>query len=107
MLVLVANDAAGEGINLLDAPTWCNIVQPMIGGSPDGWYEGTESEKTADVAYRASVSFLAELYGTLEAIARRNKASVAWAMRDAAERHVAKQCPLFATKKRERDELHG
>jgi hypothetical protein len=41
------------------------------------------------VASRASVTFPPELYEALEAIARSKKVSVAWVVRDAAEKYVA------------------
>lgn len=44
---------------------------------------------------RASVTFSPELYQTLEDLARKKKVSVAWVVRDAAERYVAEQWPLF------------
>jgi hypothetical protein len=44
---------------------------------------------------RASVSFPPLLYQTLEAIARSKKVSVAWVIRDAAEKYVADQWPLL------------
>jgi metal-responsive CopG/Arc/MetJ family transcriptional regulator len=46
-------------------------------------------------APRASVTFPPELYQTLEAIARNKKVSVAWVVRDAAEKYVAEQWPLL------------
>lgn len=48
-----------------------------------------------DSAPRASVTFPPELYQTLEAIARSKKVSVAWVVRDAAEKYVADQWPLL------------
>jgi metal-responsive CopG/Arc/MetJ family transcriptional regulator len=45
---------------------------------------------------RASVSFPAELYGELERIAEAKKVSVAWVVRDATEKYIADQWPLFA-----------
>jgi hypothetical protein len=51
-------------------------------------------EKPA-AAIRASVSFPPMLYQTLEAIARSKKVSVAWVIRDAAEKYVADQWPLL------------
>jgi metal-responsive CopG/Arc/MetJ family transcriptional regulator len=48
---------------------------------------------------RASVSFPSELYRTLEGIARKKKVSLAWVVRDAAERYVAEQWPLFREQK--------
>jgi len=44
---------------------------------------------------RASVSFPRELYETLERIAKDKKVSVAWIVRDAAEKYVDEQWPLF------------
>ncbi len=44
---------------------------------------------------RASISFPPELYRTLEEIAKRKKVSLAWVVRDAAEKYVADKWPLF------------
>jgi metal-responsive CopG/Arc/MetJ family transcriptional regulator len=46
-----------------------------------------KSKKTTLV--RASISFPPELYKTLEALAKQKKVSLAWVVRDAAERYVA------------------
>lgn len=40
---------------------------------------------------RASISFPPDLYETLEEIAKQKKVSLAWVVRDAAERYVAAQ----------------
>jgi metal-responsive CopG/Arc/MetJ family transcriptional regulator len=40
-------------------------------------------------AVRASISFPPSLYETLEKIAKQKKVSLAWVVRDAAERYVA------------------
>ena len=45
---------------------------------------------------RASVTFPAGLYAELERIADEKKVSVAWVVREAAEKYVAEQYPLFA-----------
>jgi metal-responsive CopG/Arc/MetJ family transcriptional regulator len=42
-------------------------------------------------AVRASISFPSDLYETLENIAKQKKVSLAWVVRDAAERYVADQ----------------
>lgn len=47
------------------------------------------------LALRASVSFPPELYRMLAEIAKRKKVSVAWVVRDAAEKYVAEETPLF------------
>lgn len=54
-----------------------------------------EKPKTA----RASVSFPLELHDTLEKIAEEKKVSLAWVVRDAAERYVAEQWPLLEKNK--------
>jgi metal-responsive CopG/Arc/MetJ family transcriptional regulator len=40
---------------------------------------------------RASISFPAALYQTLEDIAKQKKVSMAWVVRDAAERYIASE----------------
>ena len=47
---------------------------------------------------RASVTFPPDLYQTLEELAKKKKVSVAWIVRDAAEKYVADQWPLFASR---------
>ena len=49
-------------------------------------------------AIRASISFPPELYQTLEDIAREKKVSLAWVVREAAERYVGDKWPLFGKK---------
>lgn len=45
---------------------------------------------------RASITFPAALYAELERIAEEKKVSVAWVVREAAEKYVAEQYPLFS-----------
>lgn len=47
---------------------------------------------------RASVSLRLELYRTLEALAKQKKVSTAWVLREAAEKYVGEQWPLFQDK---------
>jgi metal-responsive CopG/Arc/MetJ family transcriptional regulator len=44
---------------------------------------------------RASISFPCELYETIERIAKEKKVSVAWIVREAAEKYVIEQWPLL------------
>jgi metal-responsive CopG/Arc/MetJ family transcriptional regulator len=44
---------------------------------------------------RATISFPSELYKTLEEIARGKKVSLAWVVREAAEKYIAEKWPLF------------
>lgn len=53
------------------------------------------TEMTGDTAIRASISFPLEVYRTLEEIADKKKVSLAWVVRDAAERYIANRWPLF------------
>ena len=50
---------------------------------------------------RASVTFPAEVYSSLEIIAKQKKVSMAWVIRDAADRYVSEHWPLFAGTKHE------
>lgn len=46
-------------------------------------------------AVRASISFPPNVYENLEEIAKKKKVSIAWVVRDAAEKYVTEQWPLF------------
>jgi predicted transcriptional regulator len=48
---------------------------------------------------RVSVGFPPELYRTLEQLASQQKVSVAWIVRDAAEKYVIDRWPLLAPKR--------
>lgn len=58
--------------------------------------EKKQKMKTIAKSSRASVSFPVELYHTLEHLAKEKKVSVAWIVREAAEKYVADQHPLFS-----------
>lgn len=53
------------------------------------------ASKPAPQNVRATVTLRAELYKTLEALARQKKVSTAWVLREAAEQYAAEQWPLF------------
>lgn len=50
---------------------------------------------------RTSVTFPPDIYKTLENIARKKKVSIAWVIREAAEKYISDQTPLFAGTKHE------
>lgn len=50
---------------------------------------------SSEAALRASISFPPDLYHLLEQIASQKKVSLAWVVRDAAEKYVAEQWPLL------------
>ncbi len=52
-------------------------------------------------AVRASISFPPDVYETLEVIAREKKVSLAWVVREAAEKYIADKWPLFGGPKGE------
>jgi predicted DNA-binding protein len=57
---------------------------------------GRKAMKTQDAsAVRASISFPPEVYQTLENIAKEKKVSLAWVVREAAEKYIADKWPLF------------
>jgi ribbon-helix-helix CopG family protein len=60
---------------------------------------GKDKERTTNSGRmpRVSVSFPPELYKTLEQLARKKKVSTAWVVREAAEKYVADQWPLFSS----------
>jgi len=57
---------------------------------------GKQHSPAKEGTARASVTFPAGLYAELERIAEEKKVSVAWVVRDAVEKYVAEQYPLFA-----------
>ena len=60
------------------------------------WNCGGMQMTKSEPKTRASVTFPAEVYSSLEIIARQKKVSLAWVIRDAAEKYIADQWPLFA-----------
>lgn len=56
---------------------------------------GKSAKKKKGGMIRASSSYPREVYRVLEDIAREKKVSVAWVMRDAAEKYVEDRWPLF------------
>jgi hypothetical protein len=71
------------------------VYQRRSGHMPVKKQEGNKA-RTATMP-RASVTFPPELYRTLEDLARKKKVSLAWIVREASERYVADQWPLFGT----------
>lgn len=60
--------------------------------------EGDEKEMKAKstAAVRATISFPPDVYETLESIAKEKKVSLAWVVREAAEKYIGEKWPLFA-----------
>ncbi len=49
---------------------------------------------------RASITFPPDLYRTVEDLAKQKKVSIAWVVREAVEKYVADQWPLFSQQMR-------
>jgi Ribbon-helix-helix protein, copG family len=81
------------------SPRWCNVVKI---GSSGKWKakmkDRREVKGQSPSAIRASISFPAEVYETLETIAKEKKVSLAWVVRDAAEHYIGEKWPLFNRK---------
>jgi predicted DNA-binding ribbon-helix-helix protein len=54
------------------------------------------SKDETETSTRTSVTLPSSVYTSLEIIARKKKVSMAWVIRDAAEKYVSEQWPLFA-----------
>ena len=60
--------------------------------------DGTKIKAESAAAVRASISFPPDVYETLEMIAKEKKVSLAWVVREAAEKYIADKWPLFKGK---------
>jgi len=57
--------------------------------------KSSQKQQETHKSVRTSVSLSPELHETLERMAKQKKVSVAWVIRDAAEKYVSEQRPLF------------
>ena len=58
--------------------------------------DGGKKMKAQGIAQvRATISFPPEIYETLEVISKEKKVSLAWVVREAAEKYIADKWPLF------------
>lgn len=68
----------------------------------------TKSERPTHIAYassksmRTSVSLPRELHETLTQLAKDKKVSIAWIIREAAEKYVGERWPLFADREKDK-----
>jgi hypothetical protein len=68
-----------------------NEVLDMTTKAPHG------GKPKGDVMPRASISFPPEIYKSLEDLAAKKKVSIAWVVREAVEKYVGDEFPLFGT----------
>jgi hypothetical protein len=75
---------------LSSAPQWCNLVHLEK-------IMNTRTDRSETSNHRISVSFTADQYHYLERAAERKRVSIAWVIRDAVEKLLASDAPLFQT----------
>jgi predicted DNA-binding ribbon-helix-helix protein len=78
------------------SPLWCNVVNTRERAM--NVKTGIEKKKAriqSTAAVRASISFPADIYETLDIIAKQKKVSLAWVVREAAEQYIGEKWPLF------------
>lgn len=80
--------------NFTVTPTWCTVVH-INHDKGTAMPASMTTESSAAKSTRTSVTFPTDLYETLEAIAKEKKVTVAWVIRDAAEKYADEQWPLF------------
>jgi predicted DNA-binding ribbon-helix-helix protein len=74
---------------------WCNVVHIVFQEPAMAVSRRQHAQMSETKSARTSVTFPVELYETLERIARDQKVSVAWVVRDAAEKYVDERWPLL------------
>ena len=57
--------------------------------------DGDKLKTQSTAAVRTSISFPPDVYETLEVIAKEKKVSLAWVVREAAEKYIADKWPLL------------
>ncbi len=79
-----------------DASLWCNVLHPhpLLLTMPNHAKPASNAHD-AQKSIRTSVSLPPDLHDTLERMAKDKKVSVAWVIRDAAEKYVSEQWPLL------------
>jgi hypothetical protein len=70
---------------------WCKVVMALKGPPmKEKRSQGRSLKAHRKAAVRASITFPPDLYEALEQIAQQKKVSLAWVVRDAAEKYVAR-----------------
>lgn len=86
---------------MASSPIWCNVVKTVSGTMAVRMGDGRNMKAQTAAAVRASISFPPDVYETLDVIAREKKVSLAWVVREAAEKYIADKWPLFGGPKGE------
>lgn len=79
---------------------WCSAILPPseLPSVTRGAKRKEKPKPTEGSSVRATISFPADIYQTLEEIARQKKVSLAWVVREASEQYIADKWPLFKGK---------
>ena len=78
---------------------WCGAILPRDTPKMTRGAKRKETPKPSEgSSVRATISFPADIYETLEEIARQKKVSLAWVVREASEQYIADKWPLFKGK---------
>ncbi len=72
-----------------NSPIWCSVVHGDEIAVMKNRKRVGKNAKNPAATVRASISFPSHVYRSLETLARQNKVSLAWVVRDAAEKYVA------------------
>lgn len=78
---------------LTAAPQWCKVVHMVR--SKRRVKRRVEEKPVTGKAQRVSVSFTVEQYAFLAQLAERKRVSIAWVIRDAVDKLVSEETPLF------------
>ncbi|WP_327078088.1 CopG family transcriptional regulator [Ensifer adhaerens] len=81
------------GNRCLTAPLWCRLVQ--VDATTKAAMPSTATASDDKSAHRLSVSLSAEQHRELNEIARKNRVSVAWVVREAIDRLLKEDMPLL------------
>jgi hypothetical protein len=78
-----------QTVHIAASSLWCNVVNYQGLPMKKTQRSGTSTKMKSTPTVRASISFPPALYETLEDIAKQKKVSLAWVVRDAADRYVS------------------
>lgn len=76
------------------APNWCRVVHRMA-RTPRKPMKTLQNKSVAALGSRVSVSLTDDQHEFLSGLAERKRVSLAWVIRDAIERLIAEESPLF------------
>lgn len=79
---------------------WCGAILPRreLPNVTRGAKRKEKPKPRERSSVRATISFPADTYQTLEEVAAQKKVSLAWVVREAAEQYIADKWPLFKGK---------